>query len=229
MPRKHIASYNWRADPHYKMSELNPDPKMRPSVDALQHKLKNMSMLKNKPEAVTLVIGDLAYQFLYREQPRPAHLWELMTRMMNLWQMATKVGSPNEKNIAMLVAADQDVPVGVFHQLSYRFIGGQQIWHCACGEDFYSLEKYEEHVNPPEPTQILQALVAEPLPDLLKAERNGIKQTIWSHVPTAKGLNIDCSCGKQFMHEEEWSNHLRIRIERYLVGKFPPIGTKETE
>jgi hypothetical protein len=201
------------------MSELNPDPKMRPSVDALQSKLKQMSMLQNKPEAVTLVIGDLAYHYLYREQPRPAHLWSLMTRMMNLWQMATQSTLPNDTNINMLVAAGQDVPEGVAHQLSYRFIHDQQIWHCACGEDFYSAEKYQAHVKP-----AASAGDSPSLKEMLEANQVGMKQIIWKHVPTARGINVDCSCSRQFAHEEAWADHVRIRVQRYLNNQFPPIG-----
>lgn len=104
MPRKHVASYNWRTDPAYKMKEGHPNKMMRPSTHKLLDKLRNMQMLQ-EPGMVNVLIYDLAHHFLYREK-QVVLLGQIAARLTQMW-----VG---------LVYNSEDKPAELYGNPEYR-------------------------------------------------------------------------------------------------------------
>lgn len=79
--------------------EAAPDPRNRPSVDMLITKLRKMSNLQNKPEAVQLVIDDMMHHYFIDEEPRPARLWQLAISAMYKFMMITGQSFPNREHL----------------------------------------------------------------------------------------------------------------------------------
>lgn len=75
----------------------------------------------------------------------------------------------------------------------------------------------------PSPSQIKDHLMAPAL-------RDAVQGVIKTHVPKlgSPAWMIKCTCGRDYAHEEEWANHVRVRVYRAIMGEFPAIGTPET-
>lgn len=103
----------------------------------------------------------------------------------------------------------------------------QHLWISMRGsEDIYGVPE-----PTPEPTPAPEPGLGGDRPslDLETPElKKTIKEVIWSHaIAGHKGLMIQCGCNREFAADEEWANHVRIRVWRALKAEFPPIGTEE--
>lgn len=81
-----MAKGSWRDTPEFTHREDHEDPRMRPSVDKLVHKLKNLKSLKDHPDAVRHVIQALAHQSFVHERLRPSDAFENFMAAYHVWQ-----------------------------------------------------------------------------------------------------------------------------------------------
>src|SRR3982751_6788617 len=56
---------------------------LRPELTTLIHKMRNLSMLKNRPDSVEHLIRALSYHYFIHEYLRPAYLWFTISDIVN--------------------------------------------------------------------------------------------------------------------------------------------------
>ncbi len=204
----------WQNDPQWQMREDHPDPRMRPSVDRLLSKLRNLSQLKDHPDVAEFVLGDLTYRFFVFEQARPQALFRMLMRMENQWRialgamwMAAQQG-PVYEGEAGIPLADLDQ---VTHIQQAEVDGVAQV--LMNGRLYVAKEVVDEMLKEASES------VAKPLFDPNDHESKvALYKLIDKHMwdPTY----LCCACGKEFSegHETEmWASHLRTRIVRFLL------------
>jgi len=92
-------------------SEDASNPKFRPSIDLLMTKLRGLSPLQNKPEAVELVVEDLLHHYFLREKKRPDNLWHVAAHAVYMWQMAMGLPRGDQLNTVMADEEPQPLPL----------------------------------------------------------------------------------------------------------------------
>lgn len=172
--------------------EAAPDPRNRPSVDMLITKLRKMSNLQNKPEAVQFVINDLLDHYFVQEERRPARLWWIMESAMYKFMSITGKSFPNAE---MMVAGGAEPP--------------DMLLATPDGIVMVDHKTEDDPVDPATQRQLL----------LSSAEtKAGVAHVIEQHV--YRYASNECNCGRPYPTHAEWAKHVRIRIWRYLEDEF---------
>jgi hypothetical protein len=222
------------------MREDHTLPEWRPSVDKLKSTLRKLKTLE-KPDAVVHVIHDLAYQKLYREQPRPKEIFQLIMMLHHLWEMSLGVNKVSHRvadELMIQTAKAEQLPQGPPAKAvdpekarsriaefveAFRVMNGRNdhihgIYINPMSEpailrasDLEMLVMETRHLNPPEATDT----VTEAIGQYLNEQKQGAEQLIAQHV-YAQGR---CTCGRS-MDSGEWAKHVRIRVWNYLKNEF---------
>lgn len=212
------------------MSETDSDPRRRPSVDLLIHKLRGLKTLKNHPDAVQLILADLVYQFFVNEEKRPAHLWAHINHSMYSFLGLMGGGYP----------ARNDAPMREFTVQQGVGTGGNpenQLWpgaQVAIGGQFIPLptpilpgeapQDDSENQNSKSASLLVLRKDEEEKPQASgvnledKAMKIGVETVIFEHYIDKNILT--CGCGRNFEFLELWAKHVRIRVWRYLQNEF---------
>lgn len=204
---------HWRTWPEFQFSEENPDPSMKPSVDALSHKLRQMSMLKQQPDTVEYVIHDMLHWFFIREKARPSSLFRILMRVELLWRMALRADAAQDivgegaafvEDEAMITAASK-MPEDRLRRMGpdIDIVGGEKGFPVITSSIIYDARMVE-------PVDMAQQSVIDTIAEAVEAHQ-------WQ--PGSL-----CTCGKTYS-----PRHVAIRVKRRLVNEFPPIGQEATE
>ena len=192
----------WQREPQWQFVNSNPNPRMRPSVDALLTKLRTMKLLnypdtdKTDPSVIHLLADDLIHHHFVREGKIDDVFYHLQRvhrywfAMVNEYKKSAKPWDPE--------------------------------WE---GEQIPMMETIDAASTPAEPPEITAAEYREEdFKDFLLPQRGGIEAIILKHMPEflGKGKEITCDCERVFYDENAWAKHLRIRIEKYLLNEFTP-------
>ena len=81
----------------YAMRANHPNPRMRPAVDALMSKMRNLSVLQNDPAVVEALINDMIHWYFVHEEKRPWYLFQLMMKTNYRWGMVLGYDRPQDK------------------------------------------------------------------------------------------------------------------------------------
>lgn len=197
-----------------KMHEKHGNPRMRPSVDMLISKMRKMSMLQDKPDAVLEVIHDMMYTYFVKRQQRP---WELHRLTgMALLELQMLIGNLEENKLP------SGPDVVILSQLA-------EIAQTTTGSESLSLKVTETGVGTGGNAQAQlwpsgnASSQAENTKEFFKDQnrKEGVQKVIEDHVPNfIGGMRLRCKCSRIYEDQPEWANHLRIRIWRYLLNEF---------
>lgn len=167
---------------------------MRPQVQALIQKLRDMKVVQ-EVGVPEEIIWDMAFYQLHRKG-QEVRLAQIASRLTALW-----VG---------MVKNEQGQPAYIFGTATGVGYGGNT----------------EAQVITQVPT-VVSPGDSPPVIDLDNADtKRAVADLIKHHVPKigSPAWMIKCTCGRDYAHEDEWANHVRVRIWRELKNVFPPIG-----
>lgn len=190
---------HWRTWPEYQFEEANPDPRMRPSVDALAHKLRHMTMLVDHPDAVEFIIHDMMHWFFIREEVRPTRMFNTMMHSNTLWRMALRAETEGSVNASEPAAYVEDLDL-------LRARG----W---------------VRDRPAEPD--LSSPAKPGLIDPLELNALMLGAIVANHKMTYTDEYVLCGCGKHLDGAMKWARHVGIQIKRRLSEEPTEAATEE--
>jgi KaiC/GvpD/RAD55 family RecA-like ATPase len=173
----------------YRFAEDNPNPRFKPSVQAVMNKLRQLKVFED-PHSAALIIDDLIYRHLLCKQGQPNQLYYLLMQVYSYWGRSLNL-QENQKREHTQNPATRDAV--------------QEILSLG---DLYSKEDPPQEVEKP----VLDLEDKE----LKKRARSAIEEHEYAPYMT-KGINVPrCTCGREFEFREQWSNHVRSLIWKEL-------------
>jgi len=190
-----MSRAGWINDPQWKMREDHLNPAMRPSMDLLLSKLRKLSSLVGKPDAVLWIVDQLLYQFFVREEQRPAHLWAHITKQMHRFEYMMG---------GHLTPRDQ---------AEMEFIWGPPVLETAGGDSPQSPKTEKGSI-------LVLGKSDQESPKLIDLNdpfyKRGLEAVLLKHQFSSEWES--CMCRRPMKDDEAWATHIRLRVWRYLKG-----------
>lgn len=176
----------------YQFTADNPNPRFRPAVSALMHKLREMKTFDD-PLATRMIIDDMIYTHLVR-RPHPDSLFYLLQQLHSYWGRMYFGLTPDDQEILKLEAAQKAIA------------------RDAAGE-IVSLPLPGPEIEPPTGSGGLDLDDSK----LKKRVRQVITEHYYAPLSHHTAVRVPaCICGKEFEFIEEWANHARSVIWKEL-------------